>query len=278
MVDHAISKPCSTAVNLLSNRVNGDGFCTYSSRQSRRSKIFYQEKEISMSNFIPALKYDVLTKYYDVVVEYTTSEKLFKSDIVAHLKPNKGDKLLDLGCGTGTLATMIKGAYPGIEITGLDADEKALHIAKQKSNDQNLTINFERANATKLPFPSCSFDSVVSSLFFHHLLPEQKKKVLLEVQRVLKPEGVFYLADWGVPKNLKEKIGYFLVQLLDGFKTTNDNKRGLIPVFCSEAGFNIKIVNRYSSPLGDITILMGKKADQWGQTRLIGLTGIKRKN
>ena len=212
-----------------------------------------------MDKYIPALKYNVLTKYYDTVVELTTSEKVFKSDIVDRLNPTDGQRVLDMGCGTGTLTAMIKKAYPGLDVTGLDADESALGIARHKVSKLALEIDFECANATELPFPSSTFERVVSSLFFHHLLPAQKQQALLEVQRVLKPGGVFFLADWGVPKSLREKIGYFLVQLLDGFETTDDNKRGRLPEYCIDTGFTTEVINRYSVPLGDITLLRAVK-------------------
>ena len=84
-----------------------------------------------------------------------------------------------------------------------------------------------------LPFEDKSFDKVYSSLVFHQLDSVTKLKCLLEINRILKPEGELIIGDWGKAKTKWMRFSFYLVQLLDGFKTTNDNVNGLMIKYIS---------------------------------------------
>ena len=108
-------------------------------------------------------------------------------DILA-LQPT--DKILDIGCGTGVLCQMIAQQLQpenGGTVTGIDAAGKMIEVARKKrGNDHCL---FEPMAAENLTFDDESFDSVVSSLFYHHVPLDLKKQSLSEAFRVLKPGG-----------------------------------------------------------------------------------------
>lgn len=211
--------------------------------------------------YIPALAYDFLTPFYDTVVGWTTRETLFKNALVeqASLKPNQ--RVLDLACGTGTLTLLLKRCIPRAEVIGIDGDPKILSIAKKKARARNVAIRFDQGMSFDLPYADGSFDRVVSSLFFHHLSEENKRKTLSEVLRVLKIDGELHVADWGRPANLLMKIGSRFIQMLDGSETTADNFEGRLPSIIADAGFDrVEQANEFNSLFGTIRLLRGVRS------------------
>ena len=186
--------------------------------------------------YIPALSFDFLTPFYDSAVKYTTRERVFKKKLVEQIKISPAGRLLDLACGTATLTVALKRKFPQARIHGLDGDARILRIARRKAADSGAEINFTEGFSTALPYPDEYFDVVASSLFFHHLTPDNKRKTLLEIRRVLKPGGALHVADWGKPKNLLMKIASVPIRLFDG-ATTRDSYQGKLPEMMSEAGF-----------------------------------------
>lgn len=101
---------------------------------------------------------------------------------------------LDLGCGTGSFAAQIMQTFPRLNLTAMDlspayADHARKNVAPWSSADV-LT-----GQAEAIPFPDSSFDRIVCVYLFHELPPKIRRAVLSEVARVLKPGGVFILAD-----------------------------------------------------------------------------------
>jgi ubiquinone/menaquinone biosynthesis C-methylase UbiE len=108
--------------------------------------------------------------------------------------------VLDLGCGTGTLALAIAAKEPCVVVTGGDGDRKVLDIARQKLARAGKQIVLVYGDAKALvDFADGSFDRVVSSLVFHHLDRQAKQRALEEAFRVLAPAGQVHIADWGKP-------------------------------------------------------------------------------
>ena len=136
-------------------------------------------------NYIPALRFNWLTPIYDPLVKLTTRENAFKNALVEQSNVKEGQSVLDLACGTGTLAILLKQATQGAEITGMDGDRTVLERAKKKADSAALSIKFDQGLSYKLPYNDESFDRVISSLFFHHLTRENKLKTFDEVRRVL---------------------------------------------------------------------------------------------
>ncbi|MBM4388390.1 MAG: methyltransferase domain-containing protein, partial [Deltaproteobacteria bacterium] len=111
-----------------------------------------------------------------------------------------------------------------------------------------------------LPYDDASFDCVFSSLFFHHLLHEDKTATIGEMFRVLKPCGEFHAADWGKPRNAVMRTLFYTVQLIDGFEYTRENVQGRLPVLFSEGGFtDVRTRREFQTVLGTMTLYSGKK-------------------
>ena len=83
----------------------------------------------SDSSYVPALGFHWLTPAYDLVVRATTRERTFKSALIGQANLRPGQQLLDLACGTGTLAIWIKQRQPDVNVTAIDGDTNILAIA-----------------------------------------------------------------------------------------------------------------------------------------------------
>lgn len=209
-------------------------------------------------DYIPALKHNWLTPLYDPLIHWF--ESAFKSQLVEQAKIASGHRVLDLGCGTATLTLLIKQTQPDAAVVGLDGDPNILEIAKAKAAKAGLLITLDQGMSFDLPYPDNSFDRVLSSLVFHHLTRENKIRTLKEVFRVLTPNGELHIADWGKAQNALMRMAFLPVQMLDGFRTTADNVKGLLPGLLSTAGFeDIQQTVHYSTLLGTLTLLQARK-------------------
>src|SRR5262245_16336555 len=90
--------------------------------------------------YVPALRFHLLTRVYDPVVRWTTREATFKQRLLDQAGPAPGDRVLDLGCGTGTLAVMVKRRQPSAQVIGLDPDREILDRARAKAREAGLEI------------------------------------------------------------------------------------------------------------------------------------------
>jgi len=212
------------------------------------------------NTYIPALRYEWLTGFYDTLMDKLMHEAEFKQALVRQAQVKKGHRVLDLGCGTATLTLLIKQAHPEAEVTGLDGDPKALEIAREKVARSGLAITIDKGMSFNLPYLDNSFDRVFSGLLFHHLTREDKVRTLKEVVRVLRRGGELHVADWGKASNVLMRTAFFLVQLLDGFKTTTDNVNGLLPEFFGKAGLQeAQETARYTTMFGTMALYKARK-------------------
>lgn len=187
--------------------------------------------------FVPAAGRAVFTRLYDPVVALTTRERLWRrrlAEAVAADLPRRG-RVLDVGCGTGTLAIAIAAARPDAAVVGVDGDPEALAIAGAKPNATGVT--WARGMADELPADDDTADVVVASLLLHHLDRAAKRAALREIARVLKPGGVLHVADWGRPHDPVMRGAFLALQVLDGFDGTRDHAAGVLPAYLREAGF-----------------------------------------
>ncbi|MBI1800980.1 MAG: methyltransferase domain-containing protein [Chloroflexi bacterium] len=212
------------------------------------------------TQYIPALRYEWLTGFYDTLMDRMMRETTFKEALVRQAQVAKSHRVLDLGCGTATLTLLIKQTYPDAQVTGLDGDPKALEIARDKVARSDLAITLEQGLAFNLPYQDNSFDRVFSSLLFHHLAREDKARTLNEIYRVLSPGGELHVADWGQSSNVLMRLAFLMVQFLDGFKTTTDNVNGRLPQFFGQAGLQDgQATACYATLFGTLTLYKASK-------------------
>ena len=196
--------------------------------------------------FRPAFSYDFLTPCYDILTDLTGFGKSLKRKVVKLLKLKGDEKVLDVGVGTGTLLIELNKSYPSLNLVGIDPDPKVLNIAKSKLAKYKVRASLSKAFAQDLPFPDASFDLVVSTLTFHHLPSQAKKKALEEIHRILRNGGKFLLADFGKPQGPVSYILLHLGSIFDGGEEMKANLRGELPIMLKDKGFIVdKIGNRY---------------------------------
>ncbi len=188
--------------------------------------------------YIPALRFRVLTRFYDHLVAATLKEDKLRRMLLEQAAVRPGHRVLDLGCGTGTFAVMLKRAVPLAEVVGLDLDPEALAIAERKARDAGVEIALRAGPATDPPFPDATFDRITSTFMFHHLSRADKLRTLERARSLLRGGGELHVADWGAPQNLVMRLAFLGVQLLDGFETTADSVEGILPSLIQQAGFS----------------------------------------
>ena len=197
------------------------------------------------TKYIPALGYDFLSGYYDLAIKWTMPEREFRSRLVDYLNPKVDESILEFGYGTGQNLRQILEREPNIQLQGVDIDPGIEEIARKKLEKQNLTVPLHLYDGITLPFGNNAFDKVFSSLVFHQLDAGAKQNCLKELYRVLKPRGSLIIGDWGKAKSKWMRFAFYSVQILDGFASTTDNVKGLLPQYISAAGFQNAVEKDY---------------------------------
>lgn len=210
----------------------------------------------SNQEYIPALGIKALTPFYDWIQRWIVRDTRYKSRLIEQAGIQAGHRVLDLGCGTATLAIMVKQTVPAADVIGLDADPQMLSVARSKSARENIQIQLDEGMTFNLPYPDASIDRVLSSLMIHHLKTPDKEKTAREIQRVLKPGGQLHVIDFGKQRTLYGKL---LAPFLHKFEEANDNIDGRLPEIFEQAGLRVREMGDFMTFFGSLTFLYGEK-------------------
>lgn len=124
---------------------------------------------------------------------------------LADLKP--GESVLDIGCGTGTLAIAAKQRVgPTGRVYGVDASREMLARATRKATKAGAEVVFQTGLVERLPFPDGQFEAVLSTVMLHHLGRKARQQCADEVRRVLKPGGRVLAVDFVKPEQGKKGL------------------------------------------------------------------------
>ncbi len=202
---------------------------------------------------------------YDAGIDILTLGRLrqLKQDIVNEFIA-KGDKVLELGCGTGSLAILC--AAKGAEVTGIDLSPKMLAIARRKLKKAGLTekIKLLRMSAMDMDttFDDNSFNVITSTLVFSEMSREEMRYVLNQCHRVLKANGSLIIADEIMPQNPLAKFLVFLFRLPFSviayiFTQTTTRAVAKLDEDLRQAGFSI--IKTKSYLLGTMRLFQARK-------------------
>lgn len=220
-----------------------------------------------MPDPVPALGFDPLTPLYDAVVGRTIPEARIRRRLIDQAGIRPGDRVLDLGCGTGTLLVEIAADVPDATPVGLDADDRILDDARAKVADAGVDVALHRGLATALPYADDAFDRVVSTFVLHHLVPDDKRTALAEVRRVLAPDGQLHVADWGRPAGLVPRLGFAIVRAFDGLERTRAHADGSWTGFLDQAGFDVEAAGSIDTVWGTLGFHRAEPKNQSGRRR-----------
>jgi SAM-dependent methyltransferase len=208
------------------------------------------------SGYVPAAGWRAFTRLYDPVLAGVMREKQFRGEMLRRVEADlpQGGAIVDVGSGTGTFALALKQRRPDAEVVGIDGDEEILALARAKPGAAG--IEWREGLAQELPVETESADVVTTSLMLHHLLPDDKRKALAEMKRILEPSGRLHVADWGRPSDPLMSGLFGIVQVADGFDRTADHRAGRLPAFIEEAGFgSVELYDSFRTGFGVVELL-----------------------
>lgn len=204
--------------------------------------------------FTPAAGRFAPTALYDIGVALLTRESVWRGELLKRLSVAAGERIIDVGCGTGSLAIMLKQAHPDAQVTGLDPDPEALAIAQRKAETAGLKIDWRlgfASDAAKFG----SFDKTVSSLVFHQVSTEGKRAGIAAMYAATKLGGEMFIADYAIQKSWHMRQLFRIIQMLDGRTNTQPNADGFIENEMSSI-FGKSVVSVYTldTPTGTISL------------------------
>lgn len=188
--------------------------------------------------FTPAMGRFAPTRFYDPVIALTR-ERLWRGLLAMHVAPRPEDVIVDVGCGTGSLALLLNRVEPRARIIGVDPDRDVLTMARGKAGAVGVAPEWRAGMGHALTevLGAGVASTVVSSLVLHQCPVATKQAILASMFAVLQPGGKLVIADFGLQRTRLMRLAFRIVQLADGKQDTQPNADGVLPRLMSETGF-----------------------------------------
>lgn len=219
---------------------------------------------MSDAGFVPALGHERLTPFYDRVVRLATREATWRSAFVNQIAPGANETVLDVGCGTGTLAVQLKRRAPGARVVGIDPDRRALAIASAKAARAGVSVEWRQGfarDAADALGPGAA-DKAVSSLVFHQVPVAEKRKGLAAMFAAVRPGGRVHVADYARQSGWLMRALFTTIERLDGFENTRPNADGLLERLLAElSGARVEPRLLVPTPTGAISLFACARAE-----------------
>ena len=185
-------------------------------------------------DYLPAAGRDWALPFYDPLVRLLGIDRT-RQALIEQAAIRQADRVLEIGCGTGSLLIRVKQQSPNVSVVGLDPDPLALERARRKADAAGLAIQLDRGFSDDMPYPDASFDRVLSSFMFHHLSREAKTSTMREVRRVLKPGGSLHLVDFAGGQGGQRG---FLVRIFHSERALSDNAEDRVTALMRDSGLS----------------------------------------
>jgi ubiquinone/menaquinone biosynthesis C-methylase UbiE len=187
---------------------------------------------VTEATFTPALgKADL--DGYDRAIRTWTREGVWRSALLAQVAPRAGDAILDVGCGTGSLAILLKQSAPNARIVGLDPDPEVLKLARAKADAAGVEVEWREGFARETAHAG-EFHKAVSSLVFHQVPVAGKRAGIAAMLGAVRPGGEVHIADYARQRGAMRSLFRLTVQRLDGLADTQPNADGAIEAMLAD--------------------------------------------
>ncbi|WP_328958668.1 class I SAM-dependent methyltransferase [Kitasatospora purpeofusca] len=213
-------------------------------------------------SFTPAAGRFAPVRLYDPVVALTR-ERLWRSLVAMHVAPRPEDVVVDVGCGTGSLAVLLNRVEPRATVIGVDPDPEALAVARRKAAAAGGTPEWRlgMGDAVAGIVGAGTADTVVSSLVLHQCPVPMKRAVLAAMHETLRPGGKLVIADYGKQRTAAMRLAFRVVQLADGKADTQPNADGILPRLIAEAGFqDVRESESVATLTGSLSLYVARRA------------------
>jgi ubiquinone/menaquinone biosynthesis C-methylase UbiE len=181
-------------------------------------------------------------------------ERRLRDAILDRARLIPGETMLDIGCGTGTLAIAARRRLgPAGKVFGVDASPEMVAAARAKARKAGQPIEIETAAAQSLPFPDGGFDLVASTLMLHHLPKPDRAACAAEMLRVLRPGGRALVVDFAT----SSEVGGGLFQRLHRYGRVRPEQ---IAALLLGAGFDV--ADRGVLGMRDLHYVLAVKPDE----------------
>jgi ubiquinone/menaquinone biosynthesis C-methylase UbiE len=168
---------------------------------------------------------------YDLWAKRKLKEIRYTLIKLANLTGN--EQVLDVGCGTGILASLLAEVLSSSAVHGIDIGPRMIRISEKRALQNDHKISYKLGSAIKLPYAKNKFDVVFTCLLLHLLDSSEKELVLMEICRVLKPRGKYVSAEFEeypagllkrrmlqYPTGIISKCGFILDSEVHGLSVT----------------------------------------------------------
>jgi SAM-dependent methyltransferase len=184
--------------------------------------------------FLPGMTRNWLLPLYDPLTQLLGVRKVHRRLLdQAGVRP--GQRVLEIGCGTGNLLLTAKQTQPAATVVGVDPDLTALARAHRKARRRALSVQLDRGYADELPYADDSVDVVLSSFMLHHVPTDRREPAMREVRRVLRAGGALHLVDIG---GAAAPADGWIARGAHRHELTQENFGGGIPDLLRRAGFH----------------------------------------
>ena len=211
------------------------------------------------AEFTPAMGHSALTPLYDSAIRLLTRERKWREALVDQINPSDGDAILDVGCGTGTLAIMLKRRAPHARVVGLDPDPEVLAAAAEKAKQAGVEIEWRRGFAHDAATQG-AFDQIVSTLVFHQVPPAEKMAGIRAMFSAARPGGFVHIADYCRQPDWLMRQLFRVIQAVDGRPNTQANVDGAVEknlaIVSSAAALPERVIR---TPTGAISLFRVRK-------------------
>ena len=206
-------------------------------------------------DFVPALGWHALSPFYDGIIRLATREATWRKALVDQIAPRDGEAILDVGCGTGSLAILLKQAAPAARIVGLDPDPAILARAAAKAEAAGVEIEWRQGYARDVGRMAGAFDKAVSSMVFHQVPLAEKEAGIAAMIAAVRLGGEVHIADFATQRSRLMRALFGIVGRVDGLENTKPNAEGALERILRAIDAAAAIPTRvFRTPLGEISL------------------------